>query len=414
MHKPVVYPDHIEPLVQFVEDTAPEKIVAKTYEKLQSGTPVKEMLLASALAVSRSSDLPPGHHGGPLHPISGLHAVHNIAERLTGEYAAMPVVQNVALSNKHIHSFSMGPYILAEAEPMSENDSVEDTIEAMPYHLGRGAYHAIDSYYLYLAEKLSPMQVLEHLLQVAIPKNGLDDHNFLFPIFTWRALEYFGWDYAKYLIRPAVRYVTRPPAAPPIPEMDDLIEEHGLLKRVLRFKTGEDETPAIVALRDTIGQCNTFDEIPAILAGALADGLSLEGTGEGLSLGGSVLFLRSQTGNPMDVHIHTGANIRRYLIRQPELSMSTKLRALLMWHTGPEVRSAQQKLAPVQQPEPERMDASMIEVAGKSKRGSKRRDQTRASTTAWAPSASAPITEGSVRRCGSAATRSRSSAATNA
>jgi hypothetical protein len=83
--------------------------------------------------------------------------------------------------------------------------------------------------------------------------------------------------------------------------------------------------------------------------------VSLEGVGEGLSVGGSTLFLRSQTGNPMDVHINTGANTRRYLLRQPDLSRRIKLQALLVWHTGPEVRMAQRMLAPDLQPEPERV-----------------------------------------------------------
>ncbi len=94
-----------------------------------------------------------------------------------------------------------------------------------------------------------------------------------------------------------------------------------------------------------------------MLARALADGLSLEGAGEALSVGGSTLFLRSQTGNPMDVHINTGANTRRYLLRQPELSLRIKLRALLIWNTGPEVLMAQRMLAPDVQPEAERVAA---------------------------------------------------------
>src|SRR5437870_7795815 len=102
MAQRVRYPDHIEPLVEFVEETSPERIVAATHDKLAAGTPVKEMLLASALAVVRSSDLPPGHHGGPLHPLCGLHAVHHISARLPGEYAMLPVIQNVAVANKHI------------------------------------------------------------------------------------------------------------------------------------------------------------------------------------------------------------------------------------------------------------------------------------------------------------------------
>jgi hypothetical protein len=357
MARPVTYPAHIEPLVQFVEETAPEHIVARTHDKLAGGTPVRDMLLAGALAVVRSSDLPPGHHGGPLHPLAGLHAVRNIAARLPGEYAPLPVIQNVAVANKHIHSPAMGPYILADAQPVSERDDVEATLEAFRTAAGRGVYNACDHYFLYLLGRLSPMQVLEHLLQVAIPKNQLDDHYFLFPVFTWRALEYLGWEYAKYIGRAPVRYVTRPTMPASLEDVDTLIAKFGLLERDLRFATGEDETAAITALAEEIGRVSRFSAIPEMLARALADGLSLEGTGEALSVGGSTLFLRSQTGNPMDVHINTGVNTRRYLLRQPELSLRTKLRALLMWHTGPEVMMAQRMLAPDIQPEPDRVAA---------------------------------------------------------
>src|SRR5215475_12133489 len=205
MAQRVRYPAHLEPLVQFVEETTPDQIVAQTNEKLAGGTSVKDMLLASALAVVRSSDLPPGHHGGPLHPLAGLHAVRHIAARLPGEFARMPVIQNVAVANKHIHSPAMGPYILPEAQPVSEGDSVEATIEAFHQATFRGVFNACDHYFLYLIQKLSPMQVLEQVLKVAIPKNQLDDHYFLFPVFTWRALEYFGWEWAKYIGRAPVR-----------------------------------------------------------------------------------------------------------------------------------------------------------------------------------------------------------------
>jgi hypothetical protein len=357
MARPVAYPDAIEPLVRFVEETAPEHIVARTHERLAAGTSVRDMLLASALAVVRSSDLPPGHHGGPLHPLAGLHAVRHIAARLPGEYARLPVIQNVAVANKHIHSPAMGPYILADAEPVSEHDDLEATLESIRFAAGRGVYNACDHYFLYLMQRLSPMQVLEHLLEFAIPKNQLDDHYFLFPVFTWRALEYFGWEYAKYIGRAPVRYITRPTAPVSLDEVDGLIARYRLLERDLRFATGDDETGAVTALADEIGRSDQFAEIPEMLARALADGLSLEGAGEGLSVGGSTLFLRSQTGNPMDVHINTGANTRRYLLRQPELSLRTKLQALLVWHTGPEVRMAQRMLATDPQPEPDRVAA---------------------------------------------------------
>src|SRR5207248_7564623 len=103
---------------------------------------------------------------------------------------------------------------------------------------------------------------------------------------------------------------------------------------------------------DAIGQCTVFADIPVLLAKALADGLSLEGAGEALSIGAAGLFLRSLTGNPMDVHLHTSVNLRRYLIQLEGLSLRNKLLILLLWHTGPEVRSTQRRLEASPQPDP--------------------------------------------------------------
>lgn len=364
MAQRVAYPERIEPLVQLVEETPPERIVARTHEMLAAGTGFRDMLLASTLAVVRSSDLPPGHHGGPLHPLAGLHAVRHIAARLPREYAMLPVIQHVAVANKHIHSPAMGPYILAEARPVSEGESVEATVKAFRQAVSRGVYNACDHYFLYLLERLSPMQVLEHLLEVGIPKNQLDDHYFLFPVFTWRALEYFGWEYARHIGRAPVRYITRPTAPTSLDDVNALIDEYELLERDLRPDTAEDETGAVTALADEIGRVDAFAEIPGMLARALGAGLSLEGAGEALSVGGSTLFLRSQTGNPMDVHINTGANTRRYLLRQPELSRRIKLQALLVWNTGPEVRMAQRMLASEPQPEPARVAVLPVRTQG--------------------------------------------------
>jgi hypothetical protein len=148
-----------------------------------------------------------------------------------------------------------------------------------------------------------------------------------------------------------VRYVSRYPTPPAIPEIEALLDEYQLLTRPPRQQTGDDETAAIGGLGEAISQCSVFAEIPRMLARSLADGLSLEGTGEALSIGAAGLFLRSLTGNPMDVHLHTGINLRRYLVQLEGLSLRNKLLALLLWHTGPEVRSTQNRLEPTTQPD---------------------------------------------------------------
>ena len=117
MPKRIEFDANIEPLVQFIEETPPDEIVDRALEKLRAGVSPQTMLTASALAVTRSTEMPPGHHGGPLHPLAGLYALSTLIERLEGEERFVPVLQHVALTNKHINHPAMGPYQLLDFEP---------------------------------------------------------------------------------------------------------------------------------------------------------------------------------------------------------------------------------------------------------------------------------------------------------
>jgi hypothetical protein len=158
-------------------------------------------------------------------------------------------------------------------------------------------------------------------------------------------------------MRPSVKYAARFPIAPATPELDALIKENKLMERVTRQETGDDETVAIGRLGKNIGQVEEFADIPVMIASALAKGLSLDGAGEALSIGAASLFLRSLGGNPMDVHLHTSINLRRYLIRLEGLNLRSKLLLLLNWHLGPEIRSTQMRMQPPPQPDMEAVAA---------------------------------------------------------
>src|SRR5499425_894252 len=259
MPKRVQFADEIEPLVQFIEDTDPSEIVPSTLAKLQAGVSPKTMLTASALAVTRSSDLPPGHHGGPLHPLAGLHAVYRLVERLEGEQRFVPVLQHVALTNKHIHHPAMGPYALFEFEP-EDAGGVEATKAAFLMAVRRGEWNKADHLYQWLWGLAPRIEAFDLLLSVALPKNFHDDHYFMFPGTVWRAFEegVLDKEFLKTVMRPVVRFVTRSPVAPnnpmpsPLPQIEALIEEHGLLQRIYRQRTGEDETAAIGELGEAI------------------------------------------------------------------------------------------------------------------------------------------------------------------
>ena len=364
MPQRIQYSDAIEPLVQFIEDTSPDEILDRALEKLRAGVSPQTMLTASALAVTRSTEMPPGHHGGPLHPLAGLYAVSKLVDRLEGEERFVPVLQHVALTNKHIHHPAMGPYGLLEFAP-EDAGGVEATKAAFLAAVGRGEWNKADHLYQWLWDNAPRIEAFDLLLGVAIPKNFHDDHYFMFPGTVWRALEtgVLDKELLPVLMRPVVRFVTRSPVAPnnpmpsPLPQIEALIEEHQLLKRIYRQRSGEDETAAIGELGEAIAAVDVFADIPVLMAKALAGGISLEGAGEALSIGAAGLFLRSLGGNPMDVHLHTSVNLRRYLLRFDGISLKNKLLLLMTWQSGPEIRSTQTRMEPYPQPDMEAVAA---------------------------------------------------------
>ena len=86
-------------------------------------------------------------------------------------------------------------------------------------------------------------------------------------------------------MRPVVRFVTRSPVAPnnpmpsPLPQIEGLIEEHQLLQRIYRQRSGEDEVAAIGELGEAIAAVDVFADIPVLMAKGLGRGAFARGRG---------------------------------------------------------------------------------------------------------------------------------------
>lgn len=374
-------PGDIEPLVSFVEETEPDRIVEATLEKLSGGTSPLAMLTASALAVSRSSELPADHHGGPVHPVSGIHGVCHLAGRLAGDAQHLPVIQNVALANKHIHDVETGPTAMLAIEPLEAGDGGPDaTAQAFVAALRARKPLAAERYFLALLPHRTPGEILDLILTVAIPRAALDEHHFNYPIFAVMSLDDIGWEWASVVLRPPVRYVaSHPPLYGahgfPVPYVDEilrnyndfpmiegLVEDHRLLAIDIPMESGDHETAAIGDLGERIGLPDNFKDIPRLVAEALASGLSLEGAGEALSIGAASLQLRCNYVSTDEVHMHTAINARRYLLKLDGISLRTRLLALLSWNRDPEIHFAgyDVRAVPGQTPFSPRADAKTI------------------------------------------------------
>ncbi len=380
MVKPVQFPAEVESLVRFVEETDPSQIIPQTLAKLRGGVPVKDLLRAGALAVTRSTELPGHHHGGPIHPVAGTYPVWHTHRMLSGETAYLPVLQHVALCNLHCHAPEMGPYIMPELEPLSGIASLDALKASMERGMRMRWGSFVEKHWLWLLEHGTFGEALDAILPRAIARNGEDDHYFIYPSFAARALECIGWEWAKVLMRPPVRYLSHGPFyiqslahAPAFAAVEELLTKHKLLETGVKEHTTARETEAIGALAQRIGATNVYAEIPGMVAEALAAGLSLEGAAEALSIGASTIHLRTSYGNPMDVHLHTGINVRRWLLKMPGMSLRNKILLLLSWHSGPEIRLSEKKMDWAPQPDeatlaklPRRSQPQLLEAIARS------------------------------------------------
>ena len=371
MYAPIQFSDQTERLVRWVEDTDPDDIIEQTLNRLRGGLAPHELLRAAALGLVRSTELPASHHGGAVHPISGLRGCYGTAERLEGEISYLPLIQHVALCNHHIHSPHMGPYIMPKLEPMDGSlDAPYQTfhdIESSIIHMGNSGVKgrdgkgnrdatikaflnnlesqrpvAAEQCCLWLIDHESAETVLDAMLPSLIARNHMDDHYFLYPMLTCRALDCIGREWSSVLMRPVVRYQARNAidlsegASFHFSQIEDALKEYRLLDIEISEHTGDHETETIGELGLLIGTTRPFSAHIELIAQALAKGLSLEGAGEALSIGASTIFTSTTYGNPMDSHLHTGVNARRYLLGLETVSLRNKLLALLSGVTGPE------------------------------------------------------------------------------
>jgi len=345
-----------EERVRFVEETPRDEIVARTVARLDAGEDPRALVAAAALAVSRSTELPVDHHGGPIHPVAGIHAVCGMMERLEGGDRRLPVLQCVALANKHVNLPSMGPAAMIVFDDLKTDVTAEKALKrletALHDHEPRLAERAVTL----ACAKASRGQILDTLLPEAIRRNSLDDHYFLYCLYAFRALDAIGWEHGAILLRPAMRYLSRHHSFDAygefsresvqegihyydrFGELEALIAQYGLDETRVPQATGAHEDAAVAALADEIGATDVISSLPEAIARAMGKGLSLEGTIEAISIGGGRIFLRSHSNNPFDVHIHTGAAARRYLIGFPEVAFRQKVLSLLGWPWTYEIR----------------------------------------------------------------------------
>ena len=366
------FPEPMETTVRLIEETAPTRLIAAARARMAATSPA-HIAAASVLAVCRSSEIQIDHHGGPLHPVAGLHALLDAGAR--AGMAEVAALQSAALCNRHIHAPEGGPYEMPELSPKAVAPDAAAFLAALDHLLpGLAEKHLVA---LLAAGKRA--DALGAMIEVAIRRQPVDDHYPIYLVHTMRTLDAIGWEWEEALLRPVARWLAmcpisivrgRPESADFRGKLDGfaLYESlaalaEPLLARPLRVASGPDEDKAVASLADELARLEDFDAVPAPLAKAIGNGLSLAGACEALGLAGACWHVRTNYGNPLDTHIQNGIAVRRYLIARPDVSVRQKLIALLTWHTGPESRISMGRMVHTASPAGEVTDLPGTTVA---------------------------------------------------
>lgn len=282
----------MEPLVEMMQATSADKLLTLVVSKLQSGTELRTIVAAAALANARAFG---GHNYDGYHTFMALVPSLQMSKELPENLRALPVLKVLHRNARTIHSAGghehdamhlldheaashgqVNVKALREATRKADQGKAEQT-------LARLVQQSLDDAY--------------EQLQACID-DEVDVHRVVLSWRAWETLDLTGKDQALTLLRQSVRYCVdaernRLKNNRPEPGVRStlvkLIDQHQLLGRKLGTRQADDGW--IENLCQTIYAGNR-EQAAAAVAQALADGFAPADIGEAISLAANRLVLR--------------------------------------------------------------------------------------------------------------------------
>ena len=283
----------MEPLVRTMQETPAAKLLPVLAEKLRSGTELRQLVAAGALANARTFG---GEDYVGFHTMMALAPALHIAQEMPADQQALPVFKVLYRNTNRIQESGGNEHeVLHPVTPAVRPDGI-----AAGAWL-RDAVHSKDptrAEAAFVAVAATPEDALDALLQAVGEETEV--HRVVLPYRAWDLLGLIGQEQATTLLRQSVRYCVRGEKwrrSEPSTLLPKLMEEHKLLDRALGTRPAEDKW--VEELSMTIFK--SFPEAAgAAAAAALAEGMTPDAVGEAISLAANQLILRDHGRTPGD------------------------------------------------------------------------------------------------------------------
>ncbi|HLH53363.1 MAG TPA: hypothetical protein VKY92_07090 [Verrucomicrobiae bacterium] len=279
----------LEPLVRFMQETPPDKLLPELADKLRSGTALRGLVTAAALANARTFG---GEDYVGFHTMMALAPALHMAAEMPQELQPLPVFKVLYRNCNRIQEKGGRKHeVLHGIEPAESAGGLPD----------EQLREAIRSQNVITAERLlaaatrhSTDDAFNQLLYAV--EDHTEVHRVVLPYRAWDLMDLIGKEQALTLLRQSVRYCIQAEKWPsnvhqgePRALLPKLLEQHGLLERQPGTKEAEDGW--VLQLSETIFK-STPEQAAEAAASALSEGFSPAVIGEAVSLAANQLVLR--------------------------------------------------------------------------------------------------------------------------
>jgi hypothetical protein len=282
----------LEPLVALLQETSVDRLVPVVADKLETGTSLRDLVTAAALANARTFG---GEDYVGFHTMMALAPAFHMAGELPEGRQALPVIKVLHRNTRRIQeSGGRAREVLRTVEPLcclpderSGGEVLRDAVRAK-------SMNNAESTFALLTES-GPAEAFNDLLYAV--QDNTEVHRTVLPYRAWDLMGLIGREQAHTLLRQSVRYCVkserdwRHTAATDRPRvvLPRLLDEYKLVGKPLGTRQADDAW--VDRMSRTIFE-GTPEQAAEAAAAALAEGMSPDAVGEAISLAANQLILR--------------------------------------------------------------------------------------------------------------------------
>ncbi len=286
----------LEPLVRLMQDTPADKLLPVLVGKLNSGTELRMLVTAGALANARTFG---GEDYVGFHTLMAIAPSWYMSQEMKGAEQALPVLKVLYRNTNQMQSHGGCKSEVMHAVAPAPLPAGKDAGDALQEAMRRKDRDAAEKMFagLVAGNKEDAFNALLHMVQ-----DHTEVHRVVLPYRAWDLLGIIGKDHAHALLRNSLRYCV---AGESWSGNATYNEPRELLPKMLDEFKLHDRKPGDRKMDDAwVGQFSetifksTGKQAAAAVAAALADGISPADIGECITLAANQLVLRDMGRTP--------------------------------------------------------------------------------------------------------------------